>query len=111
MKAIKLASSDADRSRLRSRCMKVLERAEDIKKLQTWPPLLLDPQNLGTAPKQLKAPRSMRSLSVNEQRILLESSRLHGLKFPQWTDDPDAKTFERDIGEPLFMLDSQSLFH
>lgn len=35
----------------------------------------------------LKAPRSNRLLSVHEQIIVLQSSKVAGLKFPPWTSD------------------------
>lgn len=87
MKATKLASNDAERRRLRAKCIELLSRAEEIKKAPTWTPRPV---------KQiiLKAPKSDRSISKREEIILLEGSRLHGFIFPPWTADPDDSVFD-----------------
>jgi len=87
MKATKLASNDAERKRLRTKCIELLSQAEEIKIATTWSPKLV---------KQiaLKAPKSERSISKREEIILLEGSRLHGFIFPPWTTDPEDAVFD-----------------
>jgi calpain-7 len=89
MKAVKLASSDQERTRLRSKCKQILSRAEEIKNLETWVP-----QKSKAA--LLKAPSSERAVTKAEQIILLEGSKLHGFIFPPWKDDPDESNFNDD---------------
>jgi hypothetical protein len=86
MKAIKLASTDHDRTKFRSKCKELLARAEEIKKSGVWPP----PKTLGNI---LKAPLSERAISRTEEIILLEGSKLHGFIFPPWKSDPDDSLF------------------
>jgi calpain-7 len=95
MKATKLASSDHERARLRTKCKQLLSRAEEIKQLDKW------------APKAdmaivLKAPESERAISMREQVILLEGSKLHGFIFPPWTSDPDDSVFEYINGSSFY---------
>ena len=100
MKASKLASSDQERKRLRTKCQQLLLKAEEIKQSVDWTPgknkeLLL------------KAPSSERTITKREEAILLESSKLHGFVFPPWTSDPDDATFEETVvGSPSFTYDS-----
>lgn len=86
MKAIKLASTGHDRTKLRVKCKELLSRAEEIKKLNVWPPL----QSSGTT---LRAPASERTISRAEEIILLEGSKLHGSIFPPWASEPDEAVF------------------
>lgn len=86
MKAIKIASSDHERTKFRSKCKDLLTRAEEIKKSDIWPPL----KNPGAV---LKAPLSERAISRTEEIILLEGSKLHGFIFPPWKSDPDDSLF------------------
>jgi hypothetical protein len=87
MEAVKQASNDRERARLRIRCERLLSKAEEIKKTAHWAPL----KAYATV---LKAPVSERSLSRSEEIILLESSKLHGFIFPPWASDPE-DSFER----------------
>ena len=89
MKAVKLAASDQERAKLRSKCKQLLSRAEEIKKSETW-----TPQKSKANP--LKAPSSERAVTKAEQIILLEGSKLHGFIFPPWEDDPDESNFNSD---------------
>ena len=89
MKAVKLASSDQERTRLRSKCKQLLARAEEIKKSETW-------TLQKSKPTLLKVPSSERTASKAEQIILLEGSKLHGFIFPPWKDDPDESNFNDD---------------
>jgi hypothetical protein len=101
MEAIKLASTESERERLKSKCLKVLARAEDIKKVQHWSV----PQGRGEQAcmgRELKNPLSNRPLSSREEVILLESSRLHGSIFPPWTAEPRADFFKLKDGETLY---------
>ena len=87
MKAVKLASTDQERKRLRFKCKHLLARAEEIKKSGTWSPKHI---NL------LIAPSSGRALNTTEKTILLEGSRLHGFIFPPWEAEPDESIFNDD---------------
>jgi calpain-7 len=89
MKGIKLASSDHERARLRDKCKELLARAEEIKKLESWPP----PKSVATI-LNLKVPISQRAVSRSEEIILLEGSKLHGFIFPPWTAEPEDKMFD-----------------
>lgn len=92
MKAIKLASSESDRERLKIKSMKLLERAEEIKKIEDWTMSGCVREHTATE-KPLRAPLSTRTLSIREQMILLESSRLNGSIFPPWTLEPGDDSF------------------
>lgn len=87
MKAVKLASTEQDRIRLRSKCKSLLGRAEEIKKLDVWIPK-------STKNTLLKAPASKRAFSTAEKILLLEGSRLHGFVFPPWEAEPDDSVFD-----------------
>lgn len=83
----------SERARLKIACADALDRAEEIKRLEKWPPAL----------KQLKIPKSTRILSKREQIIVLKGSKLNGSKFPPWRQDPDLKDFELSQGDELFL--------
>jgi len=102
MKATKLASNDAERKRLRTKCIELLSRAEEIKKASTWTP---------KAAKQvvLKVPKSERAISKREEIILLEGSRLHGFIFPPWTADPEDSVFDTMINGSEYYSCVQSI--
>jgi calpain-7 len=87
MKATKLASSDHERAKLRSKCKMLLSRAEEIKQSVNWVP------SAGSG-VTLKAPLSERLITTREEVILLEGSKLHGFLFPPWQSDPDESVFE-----------------
>jgi calpain-7 len=89
MKAVKLASSEQERTRLRGRCKQLLARAEEIKNSKTWSPKK-------TERTILKAPTSERPITTTEKIILLEGSKLHGFIFPPWEADPDESIFNDD---------------
>jgi calpain-7 len=89
MKAVKLASGDQERTRLRSKCKQLLSRAEEIKKSETW-------TLQKSKPTLVKVPSSERTATKAEQIILLEGSKLHGFIFPPWKDDPDESNFNDD---------------
>jgi hypothetical protein len=93
MEAVKNASNDQERARLRGRFERLLSRAEEIKKSSQWP--LPKAQ-----PSVLKAPASERSLTRSEEIILLEASKLHGFIFPPWKSDPEDSVF--DQGQDLY---------
>jgi calpain-7 len=110
MKAIKLASSRTERERLKSRCMKVLARAEEIKKLETWA-VPLEHMNHTGMNQALKAPLSNRTLTTREQIILLESSKLHGFVFSPWISEPEEELFQAlGCNEP-FLYGSSTLIN
>jgi calpain-7 len=94
MKAIKHASNDRERARLRGKCQQLTSRAENIKQSPSWTPV----QSRETS---LQAPVSQRAISKREEIILLEGSKLHGFIFPQWTSDPDDSVFAGDGNSPL----------
>lgn len=105
MKAIKLASGASEKERLRSKCMKVLARAEEIKQVETW----RIPENLDKRAgsiRTLTAPLSDRTLPTREQVILLESSKLHGFIFSPWTAEPEEELFQPMEGNESFLYDS-----
>ncbi len=88
MKAIKHASSDHERAKLRTKCQQLTSRAESIKQAPFWTPWRRKNSSL-------KAPVSQRAISKREEIILLEGAKLHGSIFPQWTSDPDEASFEK----------------
>lgn len=92
MKATKLANSEHERSRLRTKCKQLLERAEGIKQSKQWSPANSNDAFL------LKVPSSQRAITKREQVILLEGSKLHGFIFPPWTSDPPDSLFESPDG-------------
>ena len=89
MKAIKLTSSELDRTRLHGKCKQLLARAEEIKKSETWAPKKANESIL-------KAPSSERPTTTTEKIILLEGSKLHGFIFPPWEAEPDDSIFNDD---------------
>lgn len=89
MKAVKLATSEQERTRLRSKCKQLLARAEEIKKSDTWSPKK-------TERPVLKAPSSEKAITTTEKIILLEGSKLHGFIFPPWEAEPDESIFNDD---------------
>lgn len=91
MKAMREASSPADRTRLSRKCEDMLGLAERLKSLSMNP----DPPG----------PRSNRQLSTAEKAILLRSSKLHGLVFPPWDIAPELKSFAK-VGGEMFMYAS-----
>jgi calpain-7 len=93
MKAIKHASNDHERARLRGKCQQLTSRAEHIKRSPSWTAV----QSTGIS---LKAPVSQRPISKREEIILLEGSKLHGFIFPQWTSDPDDSVFTGEENFP-----------
>ncbi len=110
MKAIKLASSASERERLKSECMKVLARAEEIKQVETWD----EPQKQKSQTRtshELNAPLSHRVLTTREQVILLESSKLHGFVFSPWTSEPDEELFQAIGCNGYFLYDLPILIH
>jgi hypothetical protein len=94
MKAIKLASSEVERDKLKTKCMRVLARAEEIKQMKTWS-VPVSQNEMVSRGRQLKAPSSLRTLSTREEVILLEGSKLHGFIFPPWQSDPSEEAFEK----------------
>jgi calpain-7 len=97
MKAIKLANSSSERARLKEKCMSVLARAEEIKKIEQWQPAM---SNTGAVITPISGvPQSRRQLSTREEVILLEGSKLHGLIFPPWRSEPDEQEFAASNGE------------
>jgi len=87
MKITKLASSDTERTRFRGKFKQLLSKAEDIKQAAQWTPSV-------SKDVLLKAPLSRRQISRREEVILLEGSKLHGFKFPPWTNNPDNSLFD-----------------
>lgn len=97
MKAIKLASSEVERARLKSKCLKALARAEEIKGMKEWS--LLSKKEETIKPKSISgSPVSSRPLSTREEVILLEGSKLHGLIFPPWKAEPSENFFDLTDG-------------
>jgi calpain-7 len=93
MKAIKLASTASERERLKSKCMKVLARAEEIKQVETWDIPVKQTSQAGPS-HDMNAPFSNRDLPTREQVILLESSKLHGFVFSPWISEPEEELFQ-----------------
>jgi calpain-7 len=108
MKAIKLASGGLERERLKSKCMKVLARAEEIKQLETWRVPANQNSRAGMV-HDLNAPLSDRRLPTREQVILLESSKLHGFIFSPWNSEPGEEFFQSIEGNKSFLYDSSVL--
>ena len=92
MKAAKLASSDQERTRLRAKCKALLSKAEQIKRSESWTPIIKT-----AIPALLKAPSSERKITRHEEIILLEGSKLHGFIFPPWKSDPEDAVFDDDL--------------
>jgi len=90
IKAVKLASSDQEKTRLRNKCKEVLLKAEEVKMATVWPPT----KNTGPI---LEAPGSSRAITRTEEIILLEGSKLHGFIFPPWRSDPEDSLFHGDL--------------
>lgn len=86
--------------------MKLLAKAEEIKKAATWPPDADVPASPTTTPRQLESPSCSRKLGLDEERLLLESSRLNGFIFPPWKSDPAVEQFE---GTSLYTYASPSI--
>lgn len=94
IKSIRLASTPAEKSRLKGKCVDAMNRAEEIKSMERWPLFGLPSDMQGKSKKLvLQAPISTRELEAKEKLILLKSSRLHGSVFPQWTQQPSLDTF------------------
>jgi calpain-7 len=110
MKAIKLASTGSERERLKSKCMKVLARAEEIKQVETWDFPVKQKSQAG-ARHDLNAPFSDRALPTREQVILLESSKLHGFVFPPWTSEPEEELFQATGCSGSFLYDFSILIN
>jgi len=87
MKALKIATTDGDRVRIRSKCKQILLKAEEIKTSSKWAPSTDDETGL-------KAPSSQRAITKREEVILLEASKLHGFIFPPWRSDPEDSLFD-----------------
>lgn len=99
MQAFKLANSHSEKARLKEKCMSILARAEEIKKIEQWQPPL---DHIGSAilsNEALRIPCSRRNLSTREEVILLEGSKLHGLIFPPWVAEPDENEFAASDGD------------
>lgn len=56
----------------------------------------------GSSTMRLREPSPSRSLSTREQIILLESSRLHGSRFPPWQNPPGMAEFELGVDQTMF---------
>lgn len=110
MKAIKLASDGSERERLKSRCMKILARAEEIKQVETWD-ILVKQKGQAGASYDLNVPFSNRALSTREQVILLESSKLHGFVFSPWTSEPEEELFQAMGCNGSFLYDFSILIN
>jgi calpain-7 len=108
MKAIKLASSGLERERLKSKCMKALTRAEEIKQVETWKVPVNQNEQAGRM-RDLYAPLSDRTLPTREQVILLRSSTVHGFIFNPWTSEPEEELFLPMEGNGSFLYDSSIL--
>src|SRR3569833_234925 len=87
MEAARVASSPAERARLRRKCEDMIAEGEKLKAPAAGP-----------AARQPVAPQQSRELSTAEKIILLRSSKLHGLKFPPWESDPADETFRPGSG-------------
>ncbi|KFY39876.1 hypothetical protein V494_03780, partial [Pseudogymnoascus sp. VKM F-4513 (FW-928)] len=99
MKAIKLATSSTERARLKEKCLNILARAEEIKKIEQWQPTISHTGPVIMSSDAPKAPVSRRQLPTREEVILLEGSKLHGLIFPPWVSEPDEQEFAAPNGE------------
>lgn len=103
MKAVKEASTAAEKSRLKRKCQELIARAEGLK---TPASTLAPAKALSKAPSKApkpRGPRQTRDLSTAEKTILLRSSKLHGSIFPPWEADPDPAVFRsKQLDEPLF---------
>jgi calpain-7 len=95
MKALRQASSEADKARISRKCNQLIVKAEEIKKASTWPPQNSDAFS--------RVPVSERRLSKHEELIILEGSRLHGFIFPPWTSEPDDSVFKpASVDAPVY---------
>jgi len=95
MKAMQLASTREEKTRLKGKCMAAFSRAEQIKKTEQWPLPGISNQSK-SSPTQagcLQAPTSKRELSTQEKLVVLKSSKLHGTEFPPWTREPSHEEF------------------
>jgi hypothetical protein len=102
MKAIKLASTGPERERLKSKCIEVLARAEEIKRVEIWSGRVEQTEQWRSK-ILLRAPVSDRELSTREEVIVLEGSKLHGLTFPPWILEPSDQLFQSTTHENLYV--------
>jgi calpain-7 len=101
MKAIEQASSEVERDMLKTKCLRVLIRAEEIKKMKIWS-LPISSNGERTGGRFSIVPSSLRTLSTREEVILLEGSKLHGFIFPPWQSDPGKETFDSTSNGELY---------
>lgn len=99
MKAIKLANNGPERARLKEKCLNILARAEEIKKIEQWRPAISQAASVIVPTEISRMPQSRRQLPTREEIILLEGSKLHGLIFPPWGSEPDEQDFAAPNGE------------
>lgn len=101
MKALRLSTGQKDKSSLDAKCKEWLTRAEQIKAASDW-------QSAARTPERTpRSPASTRKLTTREEIILLEGGKLHGFKFPPWSNVPHSSEFER--GEAPFTYVKVSL--
>ncbi len=113
MRALKLADTPTDRSRLQAKCTELLDRSERLKDQGSRPgPRGSDgahENGMPPSPKRdRREPLSKRALSTREKIILVEGSKLNGFKFPIWDQAPSNADFELEDGGEQF-VDSPEL--
>ncbi|KAK5106986.1 cysteine protease [Lithohypha guttulata] len=91
MRALKLAASPDDRRRLDRKTKQLISRAEELKVRHDCKPTVNAEKR---ARIEVPYPVSQRVLTTREKIILLESSKLNGAIFKQWTAPPLQEEFE-----------------
>ncbi|KLU83507.1 calpain-7 [Magnaporthiopsis poae ATCC 64411] len=124
MKAVKEASSPAEKNRLKRRCEEVIVFAERLKGPLQAPGLepaarrgSATTASLSAAPGSPAAcsalpqgPAQSRQLPTSEKAILLRSSRLHGNIFPPWDAPPSEDSFRRSPADGNALYSDPSHF-
>lgn len=95
MKALKIADLPNDKARLYRKTKQLIVQAEKLKD---------DERNASPIlARTYIHPTSKRVLTTREKIILLESSKLNGTMFRQWTTNPDNQSFELKDVQELFV--------
>lgn len=116
LKCLKLSKSAVEKDSLKQKTISLFDEAERLKKDHNYTParsiqeLVFGPEHdervkvldmpaesdatqskiIPPAVRLLSPPRSMRELSISEQKLILEASRLNAAIFPPWKPSDDA---------------------
>ena len=109
MRQLKLAKTEEEKNRLDREARSLLKTAEYLKNktesrftvgltASRQPTTVASPRMV----LKLQDPISTCALTMREQIILLEGSKLHEFVFPPWKESPSDSEFELKLGEPRF---------